>query len=64
LLENAVQSLLERNRKALERLYELQIKRLCQEDAPAVEEGSEEWETGTYSPVLAIPSISSFSPTF
>lgn len=47
-LEKAVQELLERNRKALIRLEELQLLRLKKENggASTVEEGSEEWDTG------------------
>ena len=49
-LENAVQELLERNRKALERLEELQVLRLTNEGGGLgqVEEGSEEWDTGKH----------------
>jgi hypothetical protein len=46
-LENAVQELLDRNTKALRRLEELQRQRLMKEGGfHAVEEGSEEWDTG------------------
>ncbi|TFK30696.1 hypothetical protein FA15DRAFT_751704 [Coprinopsis marcescibilis] len=49
-LENAVQELLERNQRALQRLEELQWKRFSEGGAnfTAVEEGSEEWETATH----------------
>jgi hypothetical protein len=47
-LERSVQSLLEKNRQALQRLNELQILRLTESTAPSFpEEGSEEWDTGT-----------------
>ncbi|KAG7090779.1 hypothetical protein E1B28_009864 [Marasmius oreades] len=46
-LESAVQELLDRNRKALERLQDLQYRRLVAEGggSTGVEEGSEEWDT-------------------
>ncbi|KAF9455690.1 hypothetical protein BDZ94DRAFT_1315965, partial [Collybia nuda] len=46
-LENAVQELLERNRRALARLEELQYLRLTAEDGEnsTAKEGSEEWDT-------------------
>ncbi|KAJ7596600.1 hypothetical protein C8J56DRAFT_1158662 [Mycena floridula] len=46
-LENAVQELLERNLRALQRLQELQVLRLSAADSGSavVEEGSEEWDT-------------------
>ncbi|GLB36546.1 hypothetical protein LshimejAT787_0308340 [Lyophyllum shimeji] len=45
-LENAVYELLERNRRALVRLEELQIARLIKEgEHSKAEEGSEEWDT-------------------
>lgn len=44
-LENAVQTLLERNALALKRLGELQRHRLSSGNVKPVEEGSEEWET-------------------
>ncbi|TFK40900.1 hypothetical protein BDQ12DRAFT_720636 [Crucibulum laeve] len=45
-LENAVQELLDRNRRALRRLEELQISRLLNDgSASTAEEGSEEWDT-------------------
>lgn len=48
-LEQAVQELLERNVKALQRLEELQLRRLGSEESASkhVEVDSEEWETGT-----------------
>ena len=47
-LEAGVQELLERNRKALERLEILQAKRLSTDNggSSTVEVGSEEWDTG------------------
>jgi hypothetical protein len=47
-LENAVQELLERNRRALIRLEELQRSRLMADGggSSTAEEGSEEWDTG------------------
>jgi hypothetical protein len=47
-LEEAVQELLERNRKALERLEELQVARLASAGGGTteVDVGSEEWDTG------------------
>jgi hypothetical protein len=47
-LEDAVNELLERNRRALARLEELQRLRITSEDGGSseVEEGSEEWDTG------------------
>lgn len=47
-LENAVQELLDRNRRALLRLEHLQHERIINDDAP-VEQGSEEWDTGMFS---------------
>lgn len=47
-LELAVSELLERNRKALQRLQQLQRERL-QAGSSRPEEGSEEWDTGTIS---------------
>ncbi|ESK88963.1 hypothetical protein Moror_13185 [Moniliophthora roreri MCA 2997] len=46
-LELAVQELLDRNRKALLRLQELQYRRLMAEDggSSTIQEGSEEWDT-------------------
>lgn len=45
-LEKSVQSLLERNQRALERLEELQFQRLTKHPTSHAEEDSEEWETG------------------
>lgn len=49
-LEDAIDELLERNRRALIRLEELQRLRLGSENGgtSVVEEGSEEWDTGNY----------------
>ena len=47
-LERAVQTLLDRNAVALTRLGELQTRRLSNPDVKPVEEGSEEWDTGTH----------------
>jgi hypothetical protein len=47
-LERAVQTLLDRNALALKRLGELQTRRLSNPDVKPVEEGSEEWDTGTH----------------
>ncbi|KAF9569825.1 hypothetical protein CPC08DRAFT_652922 [Agrocybe pediades] len=44
-LEKSVQSLLERNQRALERLEELQVQRLTKHPTSHAEEDSEEWET-------------------
>ncbi|KAG7450117.1 uncharacterized protein BT62DRAFT_991177 [Guyanagaster necrorhizus] len=46
-MQSSVEELLERNRKALKRLEELQLSRLQKEDGgtSVAEEGSEEWET-------------------
>ncbi|KAL0581394.1 hypothetical protein V5O48_000658 [Marasmius crinis-equi] len=51
-LELAVQELLNRNRRALERLQELQHRRLVAEGGGSsqVEEGSEEWDTASLRP--------------
>ncbi|KAJ7071373.1 hypothetical protein C8F01DRAFT_1110280 [Mycena amicta] len=43
-LENSVHELLERNRRTLRRLGQLQTRRLRFEDAKPVKEGDEEWE--------------------
>ena len=50
-LEDAVNELLERNRRALTRLEQLQRLRIDVEDggSSVAEEGSEEWDTGEYS---------------
>lgn len=45
-LEKSVQSLLDRNQRALERLEELQYQRLTKHPTSNAEEDSEEWETG------------------
>lgn len=49
-LEDAVQELLDRNRKALQRLEELQFLRLIKDGggSSAADEGSEEWDTGWF----------------
>jgi hypothetical protein len=49
-LENAVQELLERNRRALIRLEELQRQRLIADGggSSTAAEGSEEWDTGSF----------------
>ena len=53
-IEAGVQELLERNANALKRLEELQNMRLVKPGGfTAVEEGSEEWETGSFT--WAIP---------
>lgn len=53
-LEDAVHELLERNKRALVRLEELQRLRLGSESGGSsqVEEGSDEWDTGKWSPVI------------
>lgn len=52
-LENSVQKLLERNRRALERLEELQSQRLTNHPTSNAEEGSEEWDTGSSSFIIS-----------
>jgi len=55
-LEDAVNELLDRNRRALARLEELQRLRIDSEDGGSseVEVGSEEWDTGEYSRQLKL----------
>ena len=55
-LEQAVQELLMRNAKALQRLEELQLERLGEEGggSRAVEVDSEEWEVGTLTTLLCL----------
>jgi len=48
-LEKSVQQLLRRNQRALVRLEELQKQRLTNHPASPAEEGSEEWDTGSFS---------------
>ena len=54
-LENSVQKLLERNQRALERLEELQSQRLTNHPTSnaELEEGSEEWDTGSSSFIIS-----------
>lgn len=47
-LEKSVQKLLEQNQRALERLDVLQRQRLTNHPTSSAEEGSEEWDTGTF----------------
>jgi len=62
-LEKLVQQLLERNQRALVRLGELQKQRLTKHPSSTAEEGSEEWDTGTFLlTVMAFPSPTHLKP--
>lgn len=60
-LEKAVEKLLHQNSLALQRLQELQTRRMSGPNPKSVEESSEEWETGSYSLCLQSVYISSSS---
>jgi hypothetical protein len=59
-LEKSVQSLLDKNQRALKNLEKLQIERLTNHPTSLAEEHSEEWETGSSIPMSLFRSLTPF----